>query len=89
MIINGLHFYNKCYYSKEYLIHIADRVGGGDSFDAGLIYALLEKFSPQEAVEFAAAAGCFKHSIEGDFNIATLEEIKKLAGGDCTGRVQR
>lgn len=80
---------NKCYYSKEYLIHIADRVGGGDSFDAGLIYALLEKFSPQEAVEFAAAAGCFKHSIEGDFNIATLEEIKKLAGGDCTGRVQR
>jgi 2-dehydro-3-deoxygluconokinase len=77
------------YFSRKYPIHIVDRIGGGDSFTAGLIYALLENYGGQEAVEFAAAAGCFKHSIEGDFNLASVEEIQKLARGDSSGRVQR
>lgn len=77
------------YFSKTYLMHITDRVGGGDSFGAGLIYASLEQYTPQQAVEFAVAASCLKHSIEGDFNQVSVEEVKKLAGGDGSGRVQR
>lgn len=77
------------YFSKTYLMHITDRVGGGDSFGAGLIYASLEEYEPQAAVEFAVAASCLKHSIEGDFNQVSVEEVKKLAGGDGSGRVQR
>lgn len=77
------------YFSKTYLMHITDRVGGGDSFGAGLIYASLEQYPPQQAVEFAVAASCLKHSIEGDFNQVSVEEVKKLAGGDGSGRVQR
>jgi 2-dehydro-3-deoxygluconokinase len=76
-------------FSREYLIHIVDRVGGGDSFGAGLIYAILNDYSSQEAIEFAAAASCLKHSIEGDYNQVSVEEVKKLAGGDASGRVQR
>ncbi|NLV35848.1 MAG: sugar kinase [Clostridiaceae bacterium] len=77
------------YFSKSYSIHIVDRVGGGDSFGAGLIYSLLNGSEPQEAVEFAVAASCLKHTIEGDFNQVSLDEVKKLMGGDGTGRVQR
>jgi 2-dehydro-3-deoxygluconokinase len=77
------------YFSKKYAVHIVDRVGGGDSFGAGLIYANLKGFAPQESVEFAAAASCLKHSIEGDFNQVSVEEVLKLAGGDASGRVQR
>lgn len=77
------------YFSKEYAMHIVDRVGGGDSFGGGLIYALLNDYSPQTAIEFAAAASCLKHSIEGDYNLVSVEEVKKLAGGDASGRVQR
>ncbi len=77
------------YFSKKYLMHIVDRVGGGDSFGAGLIYASLNDFAPQEAIEFAVAASCLKHSIEGDFNHASVDEVLKLAGGDASGRVQR
>lgn len=77
------------YFSKTYLMHITDRVGGGDSFGAGLIYASLENYAPAQAVEFAVAASCLKHSIEGDFNQVSVEEVKKLAGGDGSGRVQR
>jgi 2-dehydro-3-deoxygluconokinase len=77
------------YFSKRYAVHIVDRVGGGDSFGAGLIYANLKGFDPQESVEFAAAASCLKHSIEGDFNHVSVEEVRKLAGGDASGRVQR
>nr|WP_307990725.1 sugar kinase [uncultured Niameybacter sp.] len=77
------------YFSKTYLMHITDRVGGGDSFGGGLIYASLEQYPPQQAVEFAVAASCLKHSIEGDFNQVSVEEVKKLAGGDGSGRVQR
>jgi len=77
------------YFSKKYAIRIVDRVGGGDSFGAGLIYSLLNKFDGQKAIEFAVAASCLKHTIEGDFNMVTVDEVMKLAGGDGSGRVQR
>ncbi len=77
------------YFSKNYLIHIVDRVGGGDSFGAGLIYSMINNYGSQETIEFAVAASCLKHSIEGDFNMVTVDEVKKLAGGDGSGRVQR
>jgi len=77
------------FFSKKYAVHIVDRVGGGDSFGAGLIYANLNGMGPQESVEFAVAASCLKHSIEGDFNQVSVDEVKKLAGGDASGRVQR
>ena len=77
------------YFSKTYPIRIVDRVGGGDSFGGGLIYALLEKYSAQDAIEFAVAASCLKHAIEGDFNQASVEEVKALMKGNGTGRVQR
>jgi 2-dehydro-3-deoxygluconokinase len=80
---------NEFYFSKKYAVHIVDRVGGGDSFSAGLIYANLKGFDPQESVEFAAAASCLKHSIEGDFNQVSVDEVQKLAAGDASGRVQR
>lgn len=76
-------------FSKLYHLHIIDRIGGGDSFGGGLIYALLSGKSTQEAVEFAVAASALKHSIEGDYNFATIPEVEKLAGGDGSGRVQR
>lgn len=78
-----------CYFSKEYHLHIVDRVGGGDSFSGGLIYAVLSGKEPQAAIEFAVAASALKHSIEGDFNRVSVSEVKKLAGGDGSGRVQR
>ncbi len=77
------------YHSKNYPIHIVDRVGGGDSFGAGLIYANLQGYAGQDAIEFAVAASCLKHSIEGDFNQVSVEEVKKLAEGDGSGRVSR
>jgi 2-dehydro-3-deoxygluconokinase len=77
------------YFSRKYAVRIVDRVGGGDSFGAGLIYANVKGLPPQETVEFAVAASCLKHSIEGDFNQVSVDEVKKLAGGDASGRVQR
>ncbi len=77
------------YFSKTYLMHIVDRVGGGDSFGGGLIYALMENYDSGSAIEFAVAASCLKHSIEGDFNMVSVDEVKKLADGDASGRVQR
>jgi hypothetical protein len=79
----------RAYFSKKYALRIVDRVGGGDSFAAGLIYGLNNAMGPQETLEFAVAASCLKHSIEGDFNQVSVEEVKKLAGGDASGRVQR
>ena len=76
-------------FSKEYHLHIVDRVGGGDSFGGGLIYALRNGKSTQEAIEFAVAASALKHSVEGDFNRVSVSEVEKLAGGDGSGRVQR
>ena len=80
---------NDYYLSKNYLIHIVDRVGGGDSFGGGLIYALSNNFAPQDAIEFAVAASCLKHTIEGDYNMVSVDEVLKLAQGDGSGRVQR
>ena len=76
-------------FSKKYDLHIIDRVGGGDSFGGGLIYAQLNGYDTQASVEFAVAASALKHSIEGDFNMVTLAEVQKLAGGDGSGRIQR
>ena len=70
-------------------IHIVDRVGGGDSFGGGLIYALISGYSSQDAVEYAVAASCMKHTIEHDFNLVTVDEVTSLAGGNASGRVQR
>ena len=78
------------YVSKRYEIRdIVDRVGGGDSFAGGLIYGLNNYESRQQALEFAVAASCLKHSILGDFNRVDVAEVEKLMGGDGTGRVQR
>lgn len=77
------------YFSKTYAIHIVDRVGGGDSFGGGLIYSQLMGYDPQASIEFAVAASCLKHTISGDFNQVTVDEVKKLAEGDGSGRVQR
>ena len=81
---------DKFYLSKSYMINdIIDRVGGGDSFAGGLIYGLSSYESKQDALEFAVAASCLKHSIGGDFNRVKVGEVKKLMGGDGTGRVNR
>ena len=80
---------DKAYFSKKYAMHIVDRVGGGDSFGGGLIYSLANGYDPQKAIEFAIAASCLKHSIEGDYNMVSLKEVETLAGGDASGRVQR
>ena len=79
----------KAYFSKEYEIHIVDRVGGGDSFGGGLIYAMRHGFAPQDAIEFAVAASCLKHTIEQDFNLMSVDEVTALAKGSGSGRVQR
>lgn len=85
MLYDGKDFY----FSKKYSMHIVDRVGGGDSFGGGLIAACLNGCDPQATIEFAVAASCLKHSVEGDFNMVTVDEVNKLAGGDGSGRVQR
>lgn len=77
------------YFSKTYAVHIVDRVGGGDSFGAGLIYALLCGYENQKTIEFAVAASCLKHSIETDFNYVSVDEVTTLMNGDGSGRVQR
>ena len=70
--------------------HIVDRVGGGDSCAAGLIYGLHRYDGAyQKALNFAVAASCLKHSIFGDYNLVTVDEVEKLAGGDVSGRVSR
>ncbi|MDO4415651.1 MAG: sugar kinase [Erysipelotrichaceae bacterium] len=76
-------------FSRKYELRIIDRVGGGDSFGGGLIYALLSGKDTQAAVEFAVAASALKHTIEGDYNMMTVSEVEKLAGGDGSGRIQR
>jgi len=86
MLYNG----NQAYFSKKYEIrNIVDRVGGGDSFGAGLINAMLSGLDNQESLEFAVAASCLKHSIEGDFNLMSVAEVNALSGGNASGRVQR
>lgn len=77
------------FFSKKYAMHIVDRVGGGDSFGAGLIYAMLHDYYAQDAIEFATAASCLKHSVEGDYNMVSVDEVNALAKGNASGRVQR
>ena len=78
------------YVSRTYEIRdIIDRVGGGDSFAAGLIYGLNRYDDKRQALEFAAAASCLKHSIPGDFNRVGVPDVEKLLSGDSSGRVQR
>ncbi len=76
-------------FSPTYRIHIVDRVGGGDSFGGGLIYALMSGYDDQKAINFAVAASCLKHTIEHDFNLVSVSEVENLAGGNASGRVQR
>jgi 2-dehydro-3-deoxygluconokinase len=82
---------NKMYDTRQYQItHIVDRVGGGDSFMGGLIYGLLTyPNDDQNALDFAVAASCLKHTIKGDANLVTIDEVEKLMGGDASGRVSR
>lgn len=79
----------KSYFSKEYRIHIVDRVGGGDSFGGALIYAIQNDYDPQRTIEFAVAASCLKQTIEQDFNLVSVKEVEALMKGSGTGRVQR
>ena len=81
----------KLFKSREYQItHIVDRVGGGDSFMGGLIYGLVTwPNDDQKALDFAVAASCLKHTIKGDANLVTVDEVKKLMDGDASGRVSR
>ena len=79
---------NACF-STEYKVHIVDRVGSGDSFGGGLIYALTAGKDTQGAIDFAVAASCLKHSIEHDFNLVKVKDVEALAAGNGTGRVQR
>lgn len=76
-------------FSPTYRIHIVDRVGGGDSFGGALIYSLITGKSNQDAINFAVAASCLKHSVEQDFNLASVAEVEALAAGNASGRVQR
>ena len=71
------------------ITHIVDRVGGGDSFMGGLIYGLRTYDDPQQALDFAVSASCLKHTIFGDFNLVTVDEVQKLMSGDASGRVSR
>ena len=80
---------NEYCFSKKYDLHIIDRVGGGDSFGGGLIYGLNTYATQAEALEFAVAASCLKHTISGDFNRVTVKEVESLMKGSGSGRVER
>ena len=77
------------YSSKKYNIHIVDRVGGGDSFAAGFLHGVLSDYTMEQSLEFATAAAAIKHTMPGDLNITTVDEVLKLALGDGAGRVDR
>ncbi|OBR92342.1 2-dehydro-3-deoxygluconokinase [Clostridium ragsdalei P11] len=80
---------NELYHSKKYNFNILDRVGAGDAFAAGLIYKLVSGSNYKDALEFAVAASVLKHSIEGDFNLVSEEEVKNLLSGNIYGSLQR
>ncbi|MBQ5954242.1 MAG: sugar kinase [Lachnospiraceae bacterium] len=85
IIYDGTHFYH----SKEYKIHLVDRVGGGDSFGGGLIYALMRGDDDKKAIEFAVAASCLKQATEFDFSESSVADVELLMNGDASGRVRR
>jgi 2-dehydro-3-deoxygluconokinase len=76
-------------FSRKRRIHVIDRVGAGDSFVAGVVYGLCEGMTREQTIEFAAAASCLKHTIPGDFNLVSLDEVNALLAGDDSGRIQR
>ncbi|QQO08439.1 sugar kinase [Breznakiella homolactica] len=84
-----VHDGNDCYRSRKYTIDIIDRIGAGDSFSGGFIYSVASGSGFQDALEFAAAASCLKHTIPGDFNLVSKKDVEALIGGNATGRVQR
>lgn len=87
VLFDGSNIYESCQYQ---ITDIVDRVGGGDSFMGGLIYGLLQfPADDQKALDFAVAASCLKHTIKGDANLVTVDEVEKLMGGDASGRVSR
>jgi len=85
MLYDGAEFH----FSRRYRIRVVDRVGAGDSFSGALIYSLISGRPAQEALEFAVAASCLKHTVHGDFNLVTKDEVERLLAGDASGRVQR
>ncbi len=80
---------SKVWFSDKYELNIIDRLGGGDSFSAALIYALQNNYDPQKTIDFATAASCLKHSIEFDFNLISIAEVNELLNGKGDGRIQR
>lgn len=80
---------NEFYHSRKYDVRIVDRVGGGDSFASGVIYGLLNDKNFKDSLEFGVAASALKHTIHGDFNMVTIDEVENLLQGDTSGRVQR
>jgi 2-dehydro-3-deoxygluconokinase len=76
-------------HSQHYVIRVVDRIGGGDSFAAGLLYGLIQDWAADRALRFAVAASALKHTVPGDFNRVSVSEVQQLAGGDASGRVQR
>ena len=86
---SALLYDGKSYPSKKYDMEIIDRIGGGDSFAAGYIYAIIKSFTMKQAVEFATAVSCLKHTIQGDFNLVTVDEVMSLVQGDGTGNIKR
>ena len=79
----------KAYYSQEFFMNILDYIGAGDAYCAGIIYSLINDFAPQKAVEFSNAASCLKHTVSGDYNLVTVDEVMKLAFSDAGNEVQR
>jgi len=75
--------------SKKYEIQIVDRVGAGDAFSAGLIYGIFNNYTNQETLDFAIAGSALAHTFQGDYNLATIDEIEAVASGDITGRIRR
>ena len=88
---SGLLYDGKSFFSsrKYHINPIIDRIGGGDAYSAGIIYGLITGAELQETVEFAAAASCLKHSIHGDFNLVSFDEVSELMRGNASGRIQR
>lgn len=79
----------KAYYSKEYFMHILDYIGAGDAYCSGIIYSLINNFDAQKTVEFSNAASCLKHTVSGDFNLVTVDEVNRLAFSESGNEVQR
>ncbi len=69
----------KAYYSQEFFMNILDYIGAGDAYCAGIIYSFINDFDPQKAVEFSNAASCLKHTVSGDYNLVSVDEVMKLA----------